>query len=488
MLPFLQSHTSLAVGVILTLLVLAARALSSDQQLRKDLSGGLGFLMTFLVLRAVDAELGPLLHPRARQLLGMAWMLTFAFGGIRTVVSFGLFLLRLRSRIPQPKILRDVIDVSLYIVAIISILKTQFDVDLTSLLATSAILSVMLGLALQDTLGNLFAGLSLQLERPFQVGDWVTIRDITGRVVQIAWRATRIETGRKEIVTLPNNICSKEAVKNYSRAAQPVGADVYFHAPYDRAPNEVKEAVLEALEHVPLVLREPQPICRTWGFDEVGIRYQIRYFVEDFGQADWVMEEIYTRLWYRFRREGIELPYPNRKMHMNSGPAGSDFPEEVVAEMLRRVDLFKVLREEERAGLRREMVPKRFARGEHVIEQGEHGNTFYLVGRGELSVRASGVEVSRLTRGNYFGEMSLLTGEPRTATVVALTDVVLLELDRPVFARLFSEHPELAPKLSGMLAHRRTQLDAVMTASGDTPPITEESHILGRLKSIFRLS
>ncbi len=488
MLPLFQSHTALAVGVLLTLLVLAARALSSDQQFRKDLGGGLGFLVSFLVLRAVEGEFGPLMHPRARDLLSLAWMLTFAFGGIRTVVSFGLLLLRLRSRIPQPKILRDVIDVALYIVAFLAILKTQLHVDLSSLLATSAILSVVLGLAMQDTLGNLFAGLSLQLERPFQVGDWVTIRDITGRVVQIAWRATRIETARKEIITLPNNVCSKETVKNYSRGAQPVGADVYFHAPYDRAPNEVKEAVREALEQMPLILRQPPPICRTWGFDEVGIRYQIRYFVEEFGQADWVMEEIYTRLWYRFRREGIELPYPNRKMHTNSAPAGSDFPEEVLAEMLRRVDLFKVLREEERAGLRREMVPKRFARGEHVIEQGEHGNTFYLVGRGELSVRANGVEVSRLTRGNYFGEMSLLTGEPRSATVVALTDVVLLELDRPVFARLFDEHPELAPKLSGMLAHRRTQLDAVMTASGETPPITEESHILGRLKSIFRLS
>jgi CRP-like cAMP-binding protein len=200
------------------------------------------------------------------------------------------------------------------------------------------------------------------------------------------------------------------------------------------------------------------------------------------------MQEIYTRIWYRFRREGIELPYPQRTLHMREGTPTPEFPEELVAEMFRRVDLFKVLKEEERTRLRQEMVVRRFARGEHVIEQGEPGKTFYLVGSGELSVRAGGVEVSRLSRGNYFGEMSLLTGEPRSATVVALTDVVLLELDRPVFARLFEDHPELAPKLSGMLAHRRTQLHAAMTASGETVPVaTEESHILDRLKSIFRL-
>ncbi len=488
MLTFVQSHLLLTVGGALALVVLVARAVSSDPTFRRDLRGSLIFLAAFCVLRLAEKELGSLLHERVLQMLRVGWMLALAFAFIRAVVSFGIQLLRLRSPTPPPKILRDVLDFTLYLIAVLPILKTQLDIDLRSLVATSAILSVVLGMAMQDTLGNLFAGLSLQLERPYQVGDWVTIKDVTGRVVQIGWRATRIETFRKEAITLPNNVCSKEAVKNYSRGGMPVAADIYLNASYDRAPNEVKSAVLELLQQVPLVLSEPPPLCRTWGFDEKGIRYQVRYYVEDFGQADWVMEEIYTRIWYRFRREGIELPYPQRTLHERGGEASSEFSEETLAEMLRRVDLFKVLREDERASLRKEMVPKRFAKGEPIIEQGEPGKTFYLVGSGSLSVRANGVEVSRLTRGNYFGEMSLLTGEPRSATVVALTDVVLLELDRPVFARLFEEHPELAPKLSGMLAHRRTQLDAAMTASGETVHPTDEGRILGRLKNIFRLS
>ena len=487
MLTFVQSHVLLTVGVVLALVVLVARAMSSDATFRRDLRGSLFFLAACFLLRLTEKELGPLLHERVLQVLRVSWMLTLAFAFIRALVSFGLQLLRLRSPTPPPKILRDVLDFTLYLLAVLPILKTQLDIDLTSLVATSAIVSVVLGMAMQDTLGNLFAGLSLQLERPYQVGDWVTIKDVTGRVVQVGWRATRIETFRKEAITLPNNVCSKEAVKNYSRGGQPVGVDLSFHGPYDRAPNEVKEAVLEVLEQVPLVLSEPPPMCRTTAFEEMGIRYQVRYYVEDFSQADAVMAEFYTRIWYRFRREGIELP-AQRKLNMSMGAPGSEFPEEMVADMLRRVDLFKVLREEERLRLRQEMVPRRFGKGEHVIEQGDKGTTFYMVGRGELSVRTGGVEVSRLSRGNYFGEMSLLTGEPRTATVVALTDVVLLELDRPVFARLFSEHPELAPKLSGMLAHRRTQLNAAMTASGETLPVSEENHILDRLKGIFRLS
>jgi small-conductance mechanosensitive channel len=488
-LTFLQSHGSLAVGAIFALVMLVLRAASSDPLFRRDLFGALVYLVTFFLLRWAEVELGPLLSPRVLQWLHVAWMLTFAFGLIRGGVSIGVLLLRLRSRTPPPKILRDVLDFTLYIIAVIPILRTQLDIDLTSLVATSAIVSVVLGMAMQDTLGNLFAGLSLQIERPYKVGDWVTIKEITGRVVQVGWRATRLETFRKESITLPNNVCSKEAVRNYTReGGQPVGVDIYFRATYDRAPNEVKRAVLEVLEHMPLMLREPPPLCRTWGFEDSGIRYQVRYYVEDFAQADGVMEEIYTRLWYRFRREGIEIPCPQRTMHVRNGSPESEFPDEVLDELLRQVDLFTVLREEERARLRRELVPRRFARGEHVIEQGQEGNTFYLVCSGELSVRVGEVEVSRLTRGQYFGEMSLLTGEPRTATVAALSDVVLLELDRPVFARLFADHPELAPKMSALLAQRRTQIDAAMAASGETPPITEEVYILGMLKNIFRLS
>jgi small-conductance mechanosensitive channel len=487
-LNFLQSDGPLAVGAIFALVMLVLRAASSEPLFRRDLFGALVYLLAFFVLRWTEAQFGPLLSPRQLQWLHVAWMLTFAFGLIRGCVSIAVLLLRLRSHTPPPKILRDVLDFSLYVVAIIFILRTQLAIDLTSLVATSAIVSVVLGMAMQDTLGNLFAGLSLQLERPYKVGDWVTIKDITGRVVQVGWRATRLETSRKESITLPNNVCSKEAVRNYTREArQPVGVDIYFRASHDRAPNEVKKAVLEALEHVPLMLREPAPICRTWGFEDSGIRYQVRYFVEDFSQADWVMEEIYTRIWYRFRRDGIEIPFPQRSGNARGGPQESELPEAALDEMLRQVDLFSVLRDEERSRLRRELVLRRFARGEHVIEQGQEGNTFYLVCSGELSVRVGEVEVSRLTRGQYFGEMSLLTGEPRTATVVSLSDVVLLELDRPVFARLFADHPELAPKVSALLAQRRTQLDAAMAASGELPPITEEVYILGMLKNIFRL-
>jgi len=491
LLPFLQSNLSLVVGAVLVVLLFGLHAASGDKDFRRDLRGAIRFLIAFLILR-LGAWAIPHEAPRSlEKLVRVGWMLTFAFGVIRTCVSLALMAIRLRSTVATPKILRDVIDFLLYGLAALPILQTQLDLDLGGLLATSAVLSVVIGLALQETLGNLFAGLSLQLERPYQVGDFIRIGDYTGRVMQIGWRATRIITMRRESITLPNSKVAKEVVKNFSFAYEPVAIDIYIGLSYDTPPNQVKEAVLDVMKEVPTLLQNPPPQCRTWAFDESSIRYQLRYWVADFAHADNTMEELYTRLWYRLRRENIEIPFPQRVVHARGELAARpEFSSETVVELLRAVDLFSVLSQAELDQLRRDLVARRFGKGERVIEEGEEGRTFYLVASGEVSVRTGkGQEVTRLKRGSYFGEMSLLTGEPRAATVVAVEDAVLLELDRPAFARMFVSQPGLARQLSALLAQRRTQLRAVAEAGGGgVDPAPEAGRILGRLRQIFGLS
>ncbi len=491
MLAILQSQVSLAVGVVLVVLLLASRLVSSDKELRRDLRGAFALLLAFLGLRLAAWALEGSLPPAWFKLLTVAWMLTFAFGCIRTAVAMALKLWRLRSPGELPKILRDVLDFVLYGLAALPILQTQLDLNLASLLATSAVLSVVIGLALQDTLGNLFAGLSLQLERPFQVGDVIQIGDHLGRVTQIAWRATRIATWRREIVTLPNSKVAKEVVKNFSNTADPVAVDQFVGLSFDAPPNAVKAAVVETLREVPHVLQEPAPMCRTWGYEEWCIRYQVRYFVADYQMADTVREEFFTRLWYRLRRDGIELPHPQRTVNVRNEPPKPDVSAETVRELLRSVDLFALVEPAELEQLRAELVVRRFGKGERILQEGDAGHTFYLVASGEVAVRTGKglVEVARLRRGHYFGEMSLLTGEPRAATVVALEDVVLLEVDRPTFARLFVAYPGLARQLSALLAQRRTQLRAVAQAHGgpqDSAP--EAGHIFSKLRQIFGLN
>lgn len=489
MLTFLQSHFTLVIGAALAVLAIAIRALVKERDLRRDLRGALLLLFLFLIFRVFAPVLTPYLPSGGARALAVAWMITFAFGVIRFAVAIVLWIYRLRSKIPTPKILRDVIDFSLYAMAAIPILRAQLEIDLTGLLATSAILSVVLGLALQDTLGNLFAGLSIQVERPYQVGDVVTIGEHSGRVVQIAWRATRLETFRHEYITIPNNVCAKEAVKNFTRGTDPVGRDIFLRLSVHTPPNQVKEAVSAVFREVPLVLTTPEPKVRTWAFEEGTVRYQLRFFVADYLDADTALEEINTRLWYRFRREGIELPAVQHHVQLSQPGQRRELEEETILRLLESVDIFGVLSPEELQRLAPAMHPRRFGRGERILDAGAAGHTFYLVASGEVEIRAGRpeTEIARLGRGQYFGEMSLLTGEPRAASVVAASDTVLLELDRPVFARLFSENANLARQLSAVLAQRRGALRQASESPVPASHAPEANRIFAKLRSIFGL-
>ena len=487
MLQALQSNWLLVGAAALVLLLALVHALTADPLFRRDARGAIRLLVLGSLLRGIHLLLGGLIHGGAAKALEVVWRLLLSFGVIRSLVSLSLWLVRSRER-PAPKILRDVLDATLYVIAVLVVVKQEFTIDLSSLVAGSAIASVVLGLALQDTLGNLFAGLSLQLERPFDVGDSVTVGTESGNVLQLGWRATRLETKRREVITLPNNQLAKQTVKNFSRGNEPVGVDVFITVSYEAPPNRVKQVVAETLAEVPLILASPSYRTRTWAYEELAIKYRIRFYVADYGRSNRVRDEVLTRLWYRLRRADIEIPQAPRTLQVRSPVEKVEFPLEARLSLLSGVELFAFLNDEEREHLANSMVPRTFGAGERILEEGAAGQTFYLVVSGTVAVTTRrGVEVTRLLRGQYFGEMSLLTGEPRSATVVAVDDAVLFELDRPGFAELFAQHPGLATQLSTILAERRLQLQAVADANMPASDHPEANRILARLRQIFGL-
>jgi small-conductance mechanosensitive channel/CRP-like cAMP-binding protein len=484
----LQSNWLLVGCGALVLLLGLFHTLTPDPLFRRDARGAIRLLVLGAALRVLQLVLADNIHGGIAKALEVTWMVILSFGVIRSLVSISLWLIRSRER-PAPKILRDVLDATLYVLAALVIVKQEFNIDLSSLVAGSAIASVVLGLALQDTLGNLFAGLSLQLERPFEVGDSVSVGTESGRVLQLGWRATRLETKRREVITLPNNQLAKQTVKNFSRGNEPVGVDVVIGVSYDAPPNRVKQVVAETLAEVPLILASPSYRTRTWAYEEMSIKYRIRFYVADYNRANRVRDEVLTRLWYRLRREDIEIPAAPRTFQVRAPAEAVGFPLEARLSLLGAVDLFHVLSGEEREHLANAMVPRYFGAGERIIEEGAAGQTFYVVASGTVAVTTRrGVEVTRLTRGQYFGEMSLLTGEPRSATVVAVVDAALFELDRPGFGELFAGHPGLATQLSTILAERRLQLEALANANLPSSDHPEANRILARLRQIFGLS
>lgn len=482
---FLQGNLALVLGVVAFIGAFLTVRLSKDERHRADVSGSVKWLGLFVFLRLNAFWADNVIPNEWHGYLRVSWMLAFAFGVTRYVVAAALWLRRRLTSVVAAKIHRDVLDFILYVVITVPILKTQLKLDVTTMLGTSAVLSLVLGFALQDTLGNLFSGLSLQLESPFSVGDFIRVGEKDGRVVQIAWRSTRIETMRREVITIPNSLIAKEKVTNFTRGGLPIAIDLEFGASYSAPPNQVKAEVAETLREAPLVLNDPPPWVRVSNFGDSAVTYHVRFFISDYAAVPHATDEVLGRLWYRFGRTGIEIPFPQQVIHFRA-----DEPAKPVSnvELLSNLPLFKPFPMEEALKLSREAVELTFGVGEEIITEGRPGTSFYVVVSGKVSVRAGTPpkEIATLERGAAFGEMSLLTGEPRSATVVALEDCRLLEMGREVFASHLAAHPERLAQLAALIEERKAGLAAAYSAtvSGKVPA---PGKALDRLREIFRL-
>ena len=334
--------------------------------------------------------------------------------------------------VETPKILRDLVDGILFVMALLVILQATLDIDLTAVLASSAVISLVLGLALQETLGNLFAGLSLQAERPFGEGDWVKIGDHQGKVIEIGWRATKLLTGSGEGLTIPNNAVAKQAVLNLSRRGS-VMRKVTLALPYDVPPNALKDAALTVLRAHPRIVEEPAPLVRTAELAASAIQYEVLFWVGRWEQGGEVEDEVRSQLWYRLQRAGLALGPVGNELRLARAPRVATQPGEVdVGALLAQVDFLAPVEPRLRDALAARARVVRFGRGEVVLRQGDTAPApFYVVADGEVVVRVRTPagrddEVARLGPGEFFGEMAALTGDPRTATVAAACDSALV--------------------------------------------------------------
>ncbi len=482
---FVQGNLALLLGLLALLAVVIGSRMTTDLNHKRDLQVGARWLGIYAVLRINGFWLEDLVPPEWHGYLRVSWILAFAFGVTRVGAAVLFWLRRRFSKGAAAKIHRDVLDFVLYVIVAIPILKTQLKLDITTLLGTSAVLSLVLGFALQDTIGNLFSGLSLQLEAPFNVGDYIRVGEKEGRIVQISWRSTRIETVRREVVTIPNSLIAKEKVTNFSSGGLPVAIDLEFGASYAAPPNLVKAEASETLREAPAVLKEPAPWVRVASFGDSAITYQVRFFVADYAALPHVTDEILGRLWYRFGRGGIEIPFPQRVLHLRTEDKKKAQPD---LELMMQLPLFAPFPIEEARALSQAAVERTFGTGEEVITEGREGTTFYVVVSGRLSVRVGTPprEIATFERAAAFGEMSLLTGEPRSATVVALEDCTLLEMGREVFARYLQAHPERLAQLASTIEERKAGL-AAATSMVPNDKAPAPGKVLQRLREIFGL-
>ena len=397
-----------------------------------------------------------------------------AFISVASIFVFDILLAALRLR--PPRILRDLILALTYIVVAIASL-TAIKVDVTGIVATSAVITAVIGLSFQDTLGNMMGGMALQMERAISVGDWIRVDDQEGFVREIRWRHTAVETRNWDTVIIPNSVLMKSRVTVLGRRA---GAPrqhrqwVSFNVDFRYAPTDVIEAVESALraEPIPNVARNPQPDCIFKDFQESYARYAARYWLTDLAADDPTNSVVRTRIYFALRRANIPFSIPAQSLFVTEDDAsrrerkaGEETDSRTQA--VKRVDLFRALTEEEVRSLAAGLKFAPFVRGEAMTRQGAEAHWLYLITQGEAEVRvavegsSASERVATLREGDFFGEMGLMTGEPRSATVVAITDVECYRLDKESFKAILQSRPEIAEDISSVLARRRVELEAV---------------------------
>jgi len=388
------------------------------------------------------------------------------------------------DRVPDrfPAILQDFIVIGLVLVA-----STFFS---DRLLTTSAVSAVVLGFALQDTLGNAFAGLAIQSEKPFHVGHWVRVGEFEGRVEEVTWRATKLRTKAGNFVILPNNLVSKEAITNFSEPDAPTRLEVSVGAAYQVAPNDVKAAILEALRNTSQVLATPPPYVELIAFDGSAITYKAKFWIDDYRRDDEARDEARTAIFYAFRRRNIEIPWPIQVEYSKDFPR--EDPEVRMREQERAlagVDLLAPLSPAVRHELAASSPLATYGSGEAIVRQGEAGQSMFVVCSGAVQVvlEPTRQEIARIERGGYFGEMSLLTGAPRSATVLAIGDVTVVEIDAELFRRLAVENPQAIEEVGVAAMARRADLERIRTATAGAVTV-ETNTLLARMKKFLRLT
>jgi len=413
---------------------------------------------------------------------------------------FGL-IFRLRRRKTVPVVLRDIGRWLVSLVALFLIIRIMFpSANMNVLALSSLVVGYIVGNATQDTLANLIAGLALNTEHPFAIGDWVTAGDHTGVVVDMTWRATRLHTKSGDYIVIPNAMISKAPIVNYSQPSRQHARNVQIGASYEVPPKKVKAVILRALDDVPGVLKDPPPRSFIASFGDSAINYRIKFHYLDYQLEDDVEGEVMDRIWYHFRREGISIPFPIRDVRMREITRKEEDAEQVaqLAEMgrhLRGIYLFDGLAADDLTFIAGHLREQIYAEGEVLVRQGEEGDSFYLVQDGRVVVcvldeDGRETEVARLDRDAFFGEMSLLTGEKRTATVKAETDTTVLVLTKDVFGTVLQQNGQLAEHLAEILEKRSKEslekMSATREASEDVASMTS-GVLLRRIRQFFRL-
>lgn len=408
-----------------------------------------------------------------------------------------------KRKAPVPKFIREVAAGLLLTAVAVLVLQFGYGVKVPGLLAASGIVGIILGFAMQDSLGNIIAGFAIQVGRPFQVGDWLLVDGQHVRAVEINWRSTRFVTNDAVQLDVPNQQLVRQTITNFHGGGAVHAFRVDISVEYEVPPNQVKDLLRRAAGSAPGVLPEPAPFVGVKSFADSAIVYEVRVWISDHKSYNVVADAVRTNVWYAMRRDGVHSPYPIRHLRLervqNQGAHVDRHQAQrrAVLDLLRGQPVFSTLAEIHLQMLVNYCPAQHYGQGETIIHEGFKGSSMFVLLKGEAAVTIRPDEtptwIATLRGGDCFGEMSLLTGEKRSASVVANTDCEVMEITKTVFAEIVSQDPTLLTRLSELLAHRQLETEGIVAAHAQRSANVEQrvqeyqAGFLTRLKSFFEL-
>src|SRR6266550_3041980 len=404
-----------------------------------------------------------------------------------------------KRQTPIPHFLREVVSGIIFLVVLLFVLSYGYhaEAQLTGLLAGSGVVAIIVGFAGQNLFAGIIGGIAIQINRPYKVGDWLQVGERFAEVREINWRSTRLRTNDDIYLDIPNNEMVSHQIVNLHYPTEIHAMRIRVGVEYKNPPNLVKDALRLAAQSAKNVVPDPPVKVFLVDFADFAMTYEIKFYMGNHSRINETNDSVRTNVWYELKRQGITIPFPIRTLHVERKKPPP--PEEDQAEafsILRGERLFGCLSEEQLNQMVNQARLKLFGRGEPVIEEGAAGDSMFVMLRGAANVfvskNGSKIRVASLGAGDCFGEMSLLTGEPRSATVRADGDCYVMEIGKPVMAEVLRGAPDCLVQLSELLAQRKMETEGILKEARRThEQVLKErqysANFLNRLRTFFQL-
>jgi len=414
--------------------------------------------------------------------IAASWLIA---GFLRAVLVF-------RRQPRETRFLQDIVVGAIYVCAALGIVADVFDIPITGLLAASGIIAIVLGLALQNTLGDVFSGVVLNLSKPYGPGDWVILDGGTqGQVVETNWRATLVLTLDNDVAVIPNSVIAKAKLINTSRPMKAHGITVNIRLEPTISPSRGRVALESALLSCNSILRKPAPNVAMRTLDAVAMGYDVQFFVSSYEQGPDAQNELFDLVFRHCASAGIRLAPPSGTLAPLALRGREPTPEDMPRRLLDHLPIFAPLSEEERIALVPKMKRRTHRVGDVLVQQGSVARALSILSAGVLiAVQKNGAveeEALRLAPGDSFGEAGVLAGAATMFKIKALTKAIVYEIAKEDLAPIIEQRPALAAALGEVLARRQAVGKARLEdfADRNKPDNNLASRLSQRVKDLF---